>query len=394
MTKEAVHCSTPPGAIRGRSGAARLGAGAIAIALVSTLLAACAGTDGGLTAEGSSTAATKRPVRVSTAKASPARPGAQTDAQRPAGSSMTTGSLGRTGADKIVDLPYRPAVGSRWMGTSETRETKAKGGRVVESMVVRDRGEYRIVEKLETGYRVSYTFHDGSIDGDTPLSAMMKPFIQSMKGQSYGFETDEDGTPTRVLDVDRLKTLAIQAVDVMAQSKPEFGTVPQLKQLVEGMRSQFDSATPETGVDLFLEPVVRFSMVQGLTNVPLGEERSYDDVVANPLTGSKMRAKASFKVAAVDKAKGLATVEWRLAVLPDDLNKATRELVMRFVPEGTDAEKLNEAMAQMKMEHLDRATYRIALADGVVRRMDRTAVVKAQGVEKRTVVTMTLSPAR
>jgi O6-methylguanine-DNA--protein-cysteine methyltransferase len=260
--------------------------------------------------------------------------------------------------------------------------------------VLRDRGEYRIVEKLEKGYRVSYTLHDGNIDGNTPLTALMKPMIQSMKGQSYAYETDEDGTPTRVLDVDRLKALAVKAVDLMAQSKPEFSTVPQLKQFVDGIRSQFDAATPETGVDLFLEPVVRYSMVQGLTNVPFGEERSYDDMVVNPLTGTKMRAKGSFRIAAVDKAKGLATIEWRLTVLPEDLNKATRELVMRFVPEGMDATKLDEAMAQMKMEHLDRATYKISLADGVVRRMDRTAVVKAQGVEQKTVVTMTLSPAR
>jgi len=393
----------------------RPGIGILAIALASVLLTACAA-DGGLLGEGGSTANLNEPVRPSTAKAAKAkaatakagpvrsdvrsdtrsvvRAEAKADAQPPAGSAMTTAALGKGGAGTIVDLPYRPEIGSRWIGTTEQRETKAKAGKVVESTVLRDRGEYRIVEKLETGYRVSYTLHDGSFDGDTPVAALMKPLIQSLKGQSYAYETDEDGSPTRVIDVDRLKALAIKAVDMMAQSKPEFSTVPQLKQFIDGLRSQYDAATPESGVDLFLEPVVRFSMVQGVANVPLGEERNYDDVVVNPLTGSKMRAKGSFKIAAVDKAKGLATIEWRLTVLPEDLNQATREFVKRFVPEGTDSAKLDEAMAQMKMEHLDRATYRIALADGVVRRMDRTAVVKAQGIEKKTVVTMTLSPAR
>ena len=89
--------------------------------------------------------------------------------------------------------------------------------------------------------------------------------------------------------------------------------------------------------------------------------------------------------------KGLATIEWRLTVLPEDLSKATRDFVLQFMPEGADASKLDEAMAQMKLEHIDRATYRIALADGVVRRMDRTAVVKAHDMENKTVVTMTLS---
>ena len=370
--------------------AVRLGFSAIAMGLAAALLAACASTDGWLLAEDSGPAVRKPPVKVSAAKARPAR----TERQGPASSSITTASIGKAAVAAMVDLPYRPAVGSRWIGTAETRETKVKAGRVVESMTLRERGEYRIVEKLEKGYRVSYTLRDGNIGGNAPLAELMKPLIQSMKGQSYAYETDDGGTPTRVLDLDRLKAVALKAVDLVAQGKPELGTAPQLKQFLDGMRSQFDSATQETGVDLFLEPVVRLSMVQGLTNVPLGEERSYDDVVTNPLTGAKMRAKGSYKVAAVDKAKGLATIEWRLTVLPEDLSKATRDFVMRFMPEGADVSKLDEAMAQIKPEHLDRATYKVALADGVVRRMDRTAVVKAQDVENKTVVTMTLSPAR
>jgi hypothetical protein len=382
-----------PGALRPRSQAVRLGIGSVAIALASMLLAACAGTDGGLFLDGSSSSTTlKRPARMSAARAGTAKAGPAAESKQPAGSAMTTGSIGKAVA--AVDLPYRPAVGSRWIGTSELRETKAKGGRVVEAMVRRDRGEYRVVEKLEKGYRISYTLLDGNIDGNTPLTELMRPLIRAMKGQSYTYETDADGTPARVLDVDRLKALAVKAVDTMAQSKPEFGTVPQLKQFVDGVRAQFDAATPETGVDLFLEPVVRLSMVQGLTNVPLGEERSYDDVVVNPLTGSKMRAKGSFRIAAIDKAKGLATVEWRLEGLPEDLDEATRDLAKRLAPDGAGAEKLDEAVAQMKMEHLDKAAYKIALVDGVVRRMDRIAIVKAQGIEKKTVVTVTLSPVR
>jgi hypothetical protein len=402
----AVHCGARPNATRYGPGSMRVGGGFMVIALVSALLAACAGTDGEVLADGTPV---KEPVKVSAAKAAPRKAAASkagtskaglakasrnTAAQRPVASSITTASISKASAATVVDLPYRPEVGSRWIGVTEMRETKSKGGSVVESMVLRDRGEYRIVEKLENGYRVSYTLHDGSIDGDAVLAELMKPLIQSMIGQSYAYETDEGGTPTRVIDVDRLKALAIKAVDLMAESKPEFGAVPQLKQVVDGLRSQFDSATPETGVELFLQPVARLSMVQGLTNVLLGEERSYDDVVVNPLTGSKMRSRGSFKVAAIDKAKALATIEWRMTVLPEDLNKATRELVMRFVPEGADAKKLDDAMAQLKMEHLDRASYQVALADGVVRRMDRTAIVKAQGVETKTVMTMTLTPAR
>jgi hypothetical protein len=47
----------------------------------------------------------------------------------------------------------------------------------------------------------------------------------------------------------------------------------------------------------------------------------------------------------------------------------------------------------LKIEYLDKATYKIALADGVVRRMDRTSVVKEQGGEKKTAMTVTMNPA-
>jgi hypothetical protein len=223
--------------------AARLGAGTIVVALASVLLTACVGADGELVADGYSPTTLKQPLkRTAKTKAAKARPArsdarsavqskARVDAQRSAGSSMATASLGTSSTEKIVDLPYRPEVGSRWIGTTETRETMAQAGRVLQSTVLRDRGEYRIVGKLEKGYRVSYTLHDGSFDGDTPIAALMKPMIQSMKGQSYAYETDEGGTPTRLLDVDRLKALAIQAMDTVAQSKPELSTVPQLKQL-------------------------------------------------------------------------------------------------------------------------------------------------------------------
>src|SRR5262245_25901680 len=124
----------------------------------------------------------------------------------------------------------------------------------------------------------------------------------------------------------------------------------------------------------------------------IDEDQIYDDEFVNPLIGVKMRAKGSFKIASVDKAKGLATIEWRLAILPEDLNTATLEFVKRLVPDGQDSKKFLDAMAQVKIEHLDKATYKVGLADGVVRRMERTAAVKTQGGEKTTVMTVTMHP--
>jgi hypothetical protein len=232
------------------------------------------------------------------------------------------------------------------------------------------------------------------MEGNSPLTPLAAPLIDSMKGQSFTFETDESGTPVRLLDVARAKEVALRAIDMMAQTKPEFASVPQLKQFIEGLRAQYEAATPETGVALFLEELLHYSMVQGLTDMPIGQEQSYDDEVINPLFGAKMRSRASFKIAAADSATGLATIEWRQTILPEDLNKATLEFVKRIVPNAEqDSKQFLDAMAQLKIDHLDTATYKVALADGVVRRMERTSVVSTQGSEKKTVLIMTMVPA-
>ena len=355
----------------------------VAVTLLSVLLAACAGTGNETIADGTGATALKQPVKARTARA---------EMQRPASSSISTASLGKTQTGSVVDLPYQPALNSRWIGTIEMRDTTTKAGRIAESIVARERGEYRIVQKLEHGYRIDYTLRDGSVEGNTPLTRLLAPLIETTKGQSFTFETDDAGAPVRIPDVAKWKGFAVKAIDVVAESKPEFASMPQLKQFIDGLRSQYDAATPESGVALFLDHYIRYSMVQGLRSMRIGEERSYDDEVVNPLIGVKMRAKGSIKVTSVDKNKGLATIEWRLAVLPEDLNKATVEFVKRLVPEGQESKKFLDAMAQLKIDHLEKATYKIALADGVVRRMDRTSVVKTQGGEKKTVMTVTMYP--
>jgi len=355
----------------------------VAVTLLSVLLAACAGTRNETIADGTGATALKRPVKTRTARS---------EVRRPDSSSITTASLGKAQTERVVDLPYRPALKSRWIGTLEMRDTTTKAGRIAESIVARERGEYRIAQKLEDGYRIDYTLLDGSVEGNTPLTQLLAPLIESTKGQSFTFETDDAGAPVRIPDVAKWQGFAVKAIDLVAESKPEFASVPQLKQFIDGLRSQYEAATPESGVALFLDHYIRYSMVQGLRSMRIGEERGYDDEVVNPLIGVKMRAKGSLKVTSIDKNEGLATIEWRLAVLPEDLNKATLEFVKRLVPEEPESTKFLDVMAQLKIDHLDKATYKVALADGVVRRMDRTSVVKTQDIEKKSVMTVTMHP--
>jgi hypothetical protein len=365
------------------AGAVRLSCCTLAIALTSALLAACAVT-GQESAEATSQPAAKQPGKLRTTQP-------DTRKAKVSREPITTSAVPPATSQKIASLPYKPAVGSRWIGTIEVRETKTKNGEITESTIVRERGEYRITGKLETGYHINYTLNQASFEGNTPLTSLMAPLIESLKGQSVTFETDEAGTPVRIPDVAKVKAPVVKAIDIVAQSKPEFASVPQLKQFIDGLRSQYEEATPETGVALFLDKLLNYSAVQGLMNIPIGEERNYDDEIVNPVLGAKMRAKGSFKVAAIDK--GLATIEWWQTISPEDLNKATLEFVKRILPNAEQGSKeFLDALAQLKIDHLDRATYKVAVADGVVRRMDKTTVIKTQGAERKTVVIMSMNP--
>jgi hypothetical protein len=214
-----MRCGAPFGVDRQGVGRPRIGM--VAVTLVSLLLAACASTGNETVADG--TGALKQPVKARTVRA---------EVRRPASSSTTTASLGKAQTESIVDLPYQPALNSRWVGTMETRDTTTKAGRNAESIVARERGEYRIVGKLENGYRINYTLRDGSVEGNTPLTQLLAPLIESTKGQSFIFETNETGTPVRITDVAKWKVLAVKAIDVVAESRPEFASVPQVKQFV------------------------------------------------------------------------------------------------------------------------------------------------------------------
>lgn len=128
--------------------------------------------------------------------------------------------------------------------------------------------------------------------------------------------------------------------------------------------------------------------------MPVGEVQTYDDKVINPITGTIMPAKGSVKIASVDQSAGMATVEWSQTIAPEELKKSMIEAVKRIVPNAAQGSKeFADALGQVKIDRLDKATYKVAIADGVVRRMDKTTVVKTQAGEKKTLLTMTMLPA-
>jgi len=113
----------------------------VAVTLLSVLLAACAGTGNETTADGTGATALKQRVKARTASA---------EVRRPAGSSITTASLGKAQTESVVDLPYQPALNSRWVGSIEMRDTTTKAGRIAESIVAREQASTGLCKSWRT----------------------------------------------------------------------------------------------------------------------------------------------------------------------------------------------------------------------------------------------------
>src|SRR5215831_12854771 len=100
-----------------RQGLGRLRMVMVAVTLLSVPLASCAGTGNETIADGTGATALKQPVKARTARA---------EVRRPDSGSITTASLGKAQTESVVDLPYQPALNSRWIGTIEMRDTTQK----------------------------------------------------------------------------------------------------------------------------------------------------------------------------------------------------------------------------------------------------------------------------
>src|SRR5262249_14753002 len=85
---------------------------------------------------------------------------------------MSSGLAGWQAVARAADAAsphYDPPVGSRWSVVTEGREEKLQDGKATETTTFTRKEELSIVEKTETGYRVTavqrgYDFHGGKAE--------------------------------------------------------------------------------------------------------------------------------------------------------------------------------------------------------------------------------------
>lgn len=293
---------------------------------------------------------------------------------------------------KVVSAPYRPKVGSRWRLDQEVRKTKSKDGKVVEQTTVKEQTHVVVEATVAEGYRIKSKVVDASMQSNTPMAAIMGPVVESAKGMTLSYDTDGDGVPVRINNVDEIKALMRRAFDAIEQSKPEFKQVPQLAEMMRGIRSQYEGVDATTGATILLEEVQAVALVQGF-NLALGEERTYQTEVASLVGSGTMRANGRFRLTKVDNAKGLAFIEHRQTIDPEDLRRVVTGFIAKILPgEDAGSAKFNEAMAKLKIDRNEVAHYEVALADGVVRKMERTVLVTSGPGEQREVTVLTAKP--
>jgi hypothetical protein len=291
---------------------------------------------------------------------------------------------------QTVDLPYKPAVGSRWIVTTVVKDTASRDGKA-QTTTIQGKNTVQIVSKSETGFQITSTSTEQSFDGNPQMKVMMEPFIKATQGLAVTFETDDAGIPTKVVNLDKLKEVLIPALDGLVKAMPP--STPDVAQAMQGMQAQYASATAEEAVQLFLGESVQFAMVQGL-RLTVGEELAYDDELTNPLVGSgTMPAKGFVKLASVDDRAGFAVIEWRQTIAPEDVTRFALETVTRLLPNQAQTDpQFQQALKSIQFDYSDKATYGIALADGTTRSMLRTTTITAPGMENVKTTTVSVEP--
>ena len=215
------------------------------------------------------------------------------------GAAFLSATAGAALAQEWKELPYNPAVGSRWIVESQSDEVddRPDGAQTTHT---KSRGELTIEAKTPTGFRIGYVTRDISIDGDAPSVALMKPVLALFKDWELHAATDAAGKPT---DVENLAEAKAKGHDFVERTLDSFKSAPKV---AEAIRPVFDSMLNVDGAaaaKIYLEEVSSLSAGQN-TGLRLGETRRETSEFANPLGGAPIKTTSTFKVAAADSKSG------------------------------------------------------------------------------------------
>ena len=276
-----------------------------------------------------------------------------------------------------VERPYNPPVGSRWIIETETNssDTRPDGPR---TSLIKMRSEMTIDEKTSNGFRISFVNRGATVEGNDPMTALMRSAVKALENVPIRATTDLAGKPVRVDNLDEAKAAMRSMVGTLTapfEDKPQ--VVAILKQMVNGL-IEVDADKAATS---YMEELPLFAKAQN-TGMKLHEIRRSSRVVDNPLGGSgALKSSDAFELTEADGATGkrvfVSTTSYDAASMKEFMQSVSKKL-MAAGGGGIKPEQIDSLVKSMVLTLDERAV--LEVEDGMTRKITEKSVTTARAM--------------
>ncbi|MBI3974647.1 MAG: hypothetical protein HY332_25510 [Chloroflexi bacterium] len=212
-------------------------------------------------------------------------------------------------APAIVELPNTWTVGEHLRLEVLTEQEDYRGATRVRGGGLRTAVDVMVVEELEDGYVVRWTWGPASlVDGSSPELRLAAALANLTAGLDVDLLTDEYGMPIAVLNLEEIAAANREAVALLGQSlKAEGMPEAQVAQVLQFVEAALSESSIESAA--LKEPQL-FHFASG-GSFAQDVKQEYEDLLANLFGGEPFPSRAWFELTEIDRAAGTATIEWR-----------------------------------------------------------------------------------
>lgn len=180
-----------------------------------------------------------------------------------------------------------------------------------------------------------------------------------------------------VLDVDE----AVTPVGIVNEAEVR----RSLEKMLAAMTKPGDGAAREIAgnvldaalAELVTRDLAFVSLGQG-TNLPLGERKTYEDSLPNPLGGPPIKTSASFRLDSYDAARGRAVVSWSQSLDPSSMRESVAVMLQSLAKDAPPAEhdKIRAMLQATSISREDICRHEIDIPTGLALKAECSADTK------------------
>jgi hypothetical protein len=296
-------------------------------------------------------------------------------------------------AAELLERPYNPPVGSRWIIESETSadEVRPDGPRTSQ---IKTRAELTIDEKTADGFRVSYVNRGATAEGSDPSVVMLRSAVKAVENVTIRAATDASGKPVRVDNLDEAKAAMRAMRDGLLEP---FKDKPQLVAVLNQMINGLIEVDASQAGSAYLEELPTLAKAQA-TGMKPGDVRRSSSSSANPLGGGALQSNAAFEMTSADAATGKLTFINTTSYDAESMKDFMQSFAKRLFAAAGDSLKpgqIDTLIKSMQLSLDERTVFEVE--DGMTRKISEKSVTVASAMghtlSKTETRTITVTPA-